>query len=116
MRITRILYVVMTMVFYCCAPSIDVGLSDLKCEYRTNPLGIDNTAPKFSWKLSQQEALRGQKQTAYQIIIASSLENLDHDIGDLWDSGKVETDQSVNATDAVKELESSKQYYWKVKL
>lgn len=115
MKITKILAVAVTLLISCCTPVAEVTLSSLKCEYKVNPLGIDTTAPRFSWKLTQKDAMRGQKQTAYQIIVASSLENINQNRGDLWDSGKVTSDQSVNVAYAGVKLESSKQYYWKVK-
>ena len=62
--------------FTSCKPSTSLNITDLKCEYRTNPLGIDNTTPRLSWKLTQENLVRGEKQTAYQIIVASSLEKL----------------------------------------
>ena len=102
-------------IFSCSKPSA-IKITDLKCEYRTNPLGIDNTTPRFSWKLTEENKTRGQKQTAYKMLVASSLDNLDNNIGDVWDSGKVESNQSVNNTYAGGNLESSKQYFWKVKV
>jgi len=90
--------------------------NDLKCEYKTNPLGIDNTAPRLSWKLTQENQVRGQKQIAYQILVASSLENLKKDNGDVWDSDRVASNQSVNVTYNGADLASAKQYFWKVKV
>ncbi|HVV71288.1 MAG TPA: hypothetical protein VHI52_07295, partial [Verrucomicrobiae bacterium] len=49
-----------------------VTLSALRCEYRTNPMGLDIVHPRLSWILSSEE--RGEKQTAYQILVASSAE------------------------------------------
>ena len=93
-----------------------VTLLDLRCEYRINPLGIDNTSPRLSWKLEGNHQGRGQKQTAYQILVASSLDVLSNNKGDVWNSGKIETNQSVNNTYQGNTLESAKQYYWKVKV
>jgi hypothetical protein len=55
--------------------------ADLRCEYLVNPLGIDVQKPRLSWKLDS--SIRGQKQTAYQILVASSPEKLTSNIGDL---------------------------------
>lgn len=103
-------------VFYGCESSSVIKVNDLKCEYRKNPLGIENEKPRLSWKLFETNQTRGQKQTAYQIFVASSLENLDKNIADVWDSGKVDSNQSVNVTYQGNELESAKQYHWKVKV
>ncbi|NRD23060.1 family 78 glycoside hydrolase catalytic domain [Winogradskyella litoriviva] len=99
-----------------CDSQSKVSLTDLTCEYRSNPLGIDNTSPRLSWRLVDNNKTRGQKQTAYQILVTCNLENLESNTGDVWDSGKVETNQSVNNTFLGNELESAKQYFWKVKV
>ena len=65
-----------------------IQLTSLLCEYRVNPLGVDSKAPRLSWMM--ESSGRGHLQTAYQVLVASSLEKLMADVGDLWDSGKVE--------------------------
>jgi len=59
-------------------------LENLRCEYLINPSGIDITHPRLSWYSVSEE--RNQKQTAYRILVSSSLKKLDSDKGDLWDS------------------------------
>ena len=93
-----------------------VNVQDLRCEYKVNPLGIDNISPRLSWKLVEENQTRGQKQTAYKVLVASSLDYLQNDKGDVWDSGKVDSNQSVNVTYNGTDLVSAKQYYWKVKI
>jgi alpha-L-rhamnosidase len=125
----------------------------LRCEYRMNPLGIDEVRPRLSWRIGEggqgsvfrvQEAgdpgqtpdraynnslqptahslqsavpiPRGIKQTAYQILVASNKERLERDEGDLWDSGKVESDQSLHIAYAGKPLTSRMQCFWKVRV
>ncbi|SMC79896.1 family 78 glycoside hydrolase catalytic domain [Cellulophaga tyrosinoxydans] len=100
----------------CASSASKVSVSNLRCEYRTNPLGIDNTSPRLSWKLLENNQTRGQKQTAFQVLVASSLEELESNNGDVWDSGKVESNQSVNNVYQGAELESAQQYFWKVKI
>ncbi len=91
----------------------DAELNSLRCEYHNNPLGIDITSPRLSW-ITQSDN-RGWKQSAYQILVASSQENLDQDRGDLWDSGKVEANQSTQIPYAGKALLSHTPCFWKVK-
>lgn len=91
-----------------------IKVSDLKCEYQANPLGIDNEAPRFSWLLFSPE--RNQKQSAYRILVASSQEKLNNDIGDIWDSHKVKSDRSVQVAYEGIKLESGNRYYWKVRI
>lgn len=85
--------------------------SDLRVEYLVNPLGIDILQPRFFWKNSHPE--RGQKQIAFQLIVSSSAEA---DKGDLWDSGKVNTDSSIQIVYGGKQLASNRTYYWKVRI
>ena len=102
-------------VLLCAAPSAAKGanMRDLKCEYRVNPLGIDVANPRLSWVL--ESAQRGTVQTAYQILVSSSDDALAHDKGDLWDSGKVESDQSIHVVYAGRRLESRQRCFWKVR-
>ena len=87
--------------------------TDLLCEYTANPVGVDVPHPRFSWVLRHSE--RGRAQSAYQILVASTRENLLNDVGDVWDSEKVESDQSVNVEYKGKSLESKVAYYWKIR-
>ena len=88
--------------------------TSLFCEYASNPLGIDVTLPRFSWILNHP--VRGQLQSAYQVLIAGSQENLDAENGDKWDSGKVASEESTNVIYAGSTLDSRKTYYWKVRV
>jgi len=90
---------------------------ELQCEYRVNPLGIDETTPRLSWTLAAANpAARGLKQSAYRVIAAGSMEAASAGKGDLWDSGKVESSQSVLVPYAGKALESGQPVWWKVKV
>ena len=62
--------------------------ANLRCEYRVDPEGIDVAQPRLSWTLGAVAAdARGLTQAAYQLLVASTPENLAADQGDLWDSG-----------------------------
>jgi len=89
-------------------------VGDLRCESLDNPLGIDATQPMLGWILNSDD--RGQRQTAYQILVASSAVNLEADLGDLWDSGKVVSDRSIQVNYAGKPLPSNAQCFWKVRV
>ena len=91
--------------------------TQLRCEYRANPLGIDVPAPRLSWiMVAGNSARRGARQTAYRVLVASSPTLLMGNHGDLWDSGRVESDQSNQLEYAGKPLQSSQQVYWKVRI
>ncbi|MFS0561991.1 family 78 glycoside hydrolase catalytic domain [Terribacillus sp. 179-K 1B1 HS] len=87
-------------------------VGDLRVEYRIRPMGIDAEKPRFSWNMTS--AGSGQKQTAYQILVAQSPDRLTPQAADHWDSGKVKSDISVAVHYAGKELLPSSKYYWKV--
>jgi alpha-L-rhamnosidase len=85
----------------------------LRCEYLTNPLGIDATRPRLSWQ--SDDPRRGAKQSTYHILVASSLDALSQDGGDLWDSGHVASDQSIHIAYDGKSLASRQRCFWKVR-
>ena len=84
--------------------------SNLRCEYLTSPAGIDVRQPRLSWVL--QHGARGQRQTAYEVLVSSKPEAA---AGDQWDSGKVASSESVHVAYAGKPLASGQAYYWKVR-
>ena len=86
----------------------------LRCEYALNPLGIDVLHPRFSWKIDSRR--RGRMQSAYQVLVATVDEKLSANAGDLWDSGKVISDRSVNIPYAGHALKSGQKGYWKVRV
>src|SRR6266849_3751423 len=90
------------------------GVESLRCEYLMNPSGIDATEPRLSWILTSSR--RGEKQTAYQILVASSRDLLNKEQGDLWDSGKVVSDESSQISYAGRSLASRQSCFWKVRI
>jgi len=92
----------------------DTTTKELRCEYRINPQGIDVVRPRLSWILESGQ--RGQEQSAYQILVASSKEKLRKNDGDLWDTGKINLDQSNHVVYAGEPLKSRMQCYWKVRV
>jgi alpha-L-rhamnosidase len=89
-----------------------ISVTNLQCEMLNNPEGIDVLQPRLSWQINA--AVNDVKQTAYQIVVASSLENLNSDKADLWNSGKVESKESVNIVYKGKRLENRQDVFWKV--
>ena len=86
----------------------------LRCEYLENPLGIDAVSPHLSWQSDNTE--RDWKQAAYEILVASSDGNLQAGKADIWDSGKVNSAESVGIAYHGPALESRKRYHWKVRV
>ncbi len=94
----------------CAGGNLDVVT--VNCDYRANPLGIDTAEPRLSWEL--ESGVRGERQTAWQVLAAASLDNLAEGKADLWDSGKVLSSASVHVPYAGKPLRSGQRVYWKV--
>src|SRR5918994_1430295 len=86
----------------------------LRCEYRVDPLGIDERAPRLSWALESEG--RGQVQSAYRILVAQSEEDLESEENLLWDSGRVESDRSVGVEYEGEALRSGTRCLWKVRV
>ena len=91
-----------------------LSVANLKCEFLQNPEGIDVVAPRLSWILDSTH--RGERQTAYEVLVASSLSTLKPGAADLWDSGKVASDESIHVQYAGKPLSSRQQCFWKVRV
>lgn len=86
----------------------------LRCEYASDPLGVDSPNPRLSWQL--ESASRAQAQTAYEILAAASTKWLADGKGDLWDSGKVFTNQSIGVPYQGRPLHSEQPAFWKVRV
>lgn len=91
-----------------------ISVNNLQCEMLNNPEGIDVLQPRLSWQIDAN--VNDVKQTAYQIIVASTHENLNANTADLWDSGKVTSNESVNIIYNGKTLENRQNAFWKVKI
>ncbi|MFH0918846.1 MAG: alpha-L-rhamnosidase N-terminal domain-containing protein [Fibrobacterota bacterium] len=77
-------------------------------------LGIDTDAPRFGWKINDTD--RGEVQTAYQIIVASSQSNINANSGDKWSSGWVSSSKQFGVKYAGSSLASNKRYWYKVQV
>jgi hypothetical protein len=89
----------------------------LHCDFFTEPLGIDSANPALDWILQTSDpSARGLTQSAYQILVASSQNRLAKDTGDLWDSGKVASDQTYQIAYAGASLKSDEAVWWKVRI
>jgi alpha-L-rhamnosidase len=86
----------------------------LRCEYLENPLAVDAASPRLSWEMACDAA--GAAQSAYRVIAADTKQALKSNGGNLWDSGKVESNQSLQVHYAGETLTSCQQVFWKVML
>ena len=92
----------------------EVAIKNLLCESVNTPLAIDIKQPRLTWQLQSQQ--RNVLQTAYQILVASSPEKLKNNMGDLWDSKKQFSDNSILISYKGIPLKSTQTCYWKVKV
>jgi alpha-L-rhamnosidase len=88
--------------------------SELRCEYLINPLAIDTREPRLSWTIESNT--RGAKQTAYQILVATTAASLAANKGDLWDTGKIASNETIQIAYQGKPLQSRQQCSWKVRV
>ncbi len=91
-----------------------VTVISMSCEHLENPMGIGTTSPRLSWILSSD--IPDQTQTAYQVLVASSPSLLKEKKADFWNSGKIESGQSVLVEYAGEELKSRDKCWWKVRV
>ncbi len=92
-------------------PSFNV--TDLTCEYQTNPLGLEVRAPRLSWRLAGPA--RGLRQSAYQVRVAADRASLEADGGPAWDTGRVASAQSTQVAYAGPPLRSRQRWVWQVR-
>lgn len=108
------------ILFFCISMTVSLtaqntfSVYNLTCEHEENPLGIETVKPRFSWQVNAQK--RNFEQSAWQILVADSEEELKADNGNVWDSGKQNTSLSVLNDFSGKTLEAGKRYFWKVKI
>src|SRR5664280_93221 len=119
MRMPLILRRVVLLAMFFAAPGLFASMlaTNLHCDSWQNPLGIDATNPRLSWQLQTTiPGERGQTQTAFQVLVASSQTLLDLNNGDLWDSGVVATNRQNQIPYGGAALQTSQQVFWKVRV
>lgn len=89
---------------------------DLRCEFRREPLGVDDEQPRLSWALDAVGDAKNLKQTTYRILVASSKDLLRRDRGDCWDSGRVASAEQTNIPYGGRHLQPGRAYFWKVEV
>ncbi len=99
------------------APSnraVTATVDSLRCEHRRDPLGIDLPQPRFSWILKSSR--RGEVQTAYEVLAATTPEQLVEGKADLWDSGRVPSRETAGIAYGGKTPRSSQQVFWRMRV
>lgn len=115
MRLTNVLFIALSLTLLGAQSArAELMPSRLRVEYREDPLGIDEPKPRMQWIVASEE--RGQQQRAYQILVASTPELLDQGLGDLWDSGRVLSSDTIQVVYEGQPLASRQRCYWKVRV
>ncbi|MGW0420145.1 family 78 glycoside hydrolase catalytic domain [Streptomyces sp. NPDC003015] len=86
----------------------------LTVEHRTDPLGVDAARPRFGWRTASR--VRGRRQSAYRILVASTPDRLAEGRADVWDSGRTDSADSVAVRYAGPGLHASTRYHWTVQV
>lgn len=93
MRLLFLLPAFLFLTIFGCGGAKQLDVIDLRCENLRNPMGIDNTVPRFSWKIRNNKNETEQK--AFQLMVASDPSLLERDEADLWNSGKIQSSSGV---------------------
>jgi len=96
------------------AEAQSLQVRDPVCEYQINPVGIGVMRPRLSWKIVSDR--RAALQSAYQIRCAGGLDALEAGRDLLWDTGKVDSDQSLHIRYAGPAMQSRRRVYWQVRV
>lgn len=92
----------------------NIAVTQLQCEHKTDPLGINTATPHFAWQL--QSARRSVMQTAYRVLVADDPALLQKNTGNIWDSKKINSSQSVQVAFKGHPLKAAAKYFWKVQV
>lgn len=90
------------------------AVTGLRCDYASNPLGVDAVPPRLFWRI--ESSRRGWRQSAYRILVASSERLLAQNRGDLWDTGEVASEETIQIPYRGRPLRSAEQVFWKVRV
>jgi alpha-L-rhamnosidase len=113
-RFTSISFLIVVFLIAGCSSKNIPKVFDLRCESLQNPLGIDKTTPRFSWKISSEKNGTGQK--AFQILVAAEPSDLTERKTTLWNSGIVESNASIYVPYQGQKLNSVTSAWWKVRV
>jgi alpha-L-rhamnosidase len=97
----------------CTKPALAIEFKNLKCEYLTNPIGIDTNAPRFSWQILNDTSIF--EQTAYEIAVGTDSLKVSKGKGNQWNSGKIKDGKSLVVYSGI-DLKPFTRYYWSVKI
>lgn len=109
----RFLFLLLFIPFNICF-SQTLKVNALQCNDKTNPTNIDSKTPKLSWQIDSKN--KDIQQTSYQIIVADNISSIKRNKGNVWESGIVESSETVQVPYRGTTLKSTETYYWRVKI
>ena len=108
------LFIFLILIFQNSMVSAKTAVTGLRCEYLTNPLGINAPNPRLSWQIESDGS--NVRQSAYEIRVESSTATSPKSKTLVWSSGKVNREQSLNIENKGPALKSSTRYDWQVRV
>ena len=115
MKRHHLLFIISYLLFHVAPAGAQLRVTHLTVEHMPNPAVVDEPQPRLSWvNEPKNERVRGQRQTAYRIVVASSEQALRRGRYDLWDSGRVPSSASVLIPYGGRQLTSRQECYWRV--
>src|SRR5690606_32601828 len=112
MKKTYLLLIIIAFSLQAAAQKLTVN--NLICEYKDNPIGVDAAMTRLGWKLASEQ--RNTLQTAYEIRVGTDSKSLASGKGFVWQTGKVNSDQSVHVSYSGAALQPRQRYYWQVRV
>lgn len=92
--------------------SVNTSIDNMTCEYENQPIGIDTPSPRFSWKIVSEQ--RSVYQASYRIIVSEHEKEVNKKSGDSWDSGLIESGNTINIAYQGATLKSNRDYFWRI--
>src|ERR1035437_5237564 len=92
-RLFIIAQIFFAFLFSTCLAQENIVVQNLRCEDLRNPLGIDKTTPRLSWKIRSDK--QGTEQKAFQVLVSSDVSLLNKNQADLWNSGKIMSSNKI---------------------
>lgn len=96
------------------ASANSASITNLRLEHLRDPIGVDAPRPCLSWNV--ESTRMNWRQGAYRVLVSSTTASLAKGVGDVWDSGKVRSAESIHVAYAGRPLASRRRYYWKVRV
>jgi alpha-L-rhamnosidase len=109
-NLKAVLLLLVVIAVSCSSGDKKLTVTNLRCEYLKNPAGVDIRTPRFSWNIISEE--RGFLQSSYRIIVSDNPGSLNKETGNIWDSGRINSDEMNNIAFNGAPLKSGSEYWW----